>query len=37
VIVLADGKVAEQGTHEELMTTGGHYAQLYGLQAADYR
>lgn len=37
VIVLADGRVAEQGTHEELMTAGGHYAQLYGLQAAGYR
>ncbi|GGB32358.1 ABC transporter permease [Flexivirga endophytica] len=37
VIVLADGAVAEQGTHEELMAAGGHYAELYGLQAAGYR
>ncbi|MFC6704778.1 ABC transporter ATP-binding protein [Flexivirga alba] len=37
VIVLADGRVAEQGTHEELMAVGGHYAELYGLQAAGYR
>ncbi|RNI19014.1 ABC transporter ATP-binding protein [Flexivirga caeni] len=37
VIVLADGTVAEQGTHAELMAAGGRYAQLYGLQAAGYR
>ncbi|MBB2893515.1 ABC transporter ATP-binding protein [Flexivirga oryzae] len=37
VVVLADGTVAEQGTHAELMAAGGHYAQLYGLQAAGYR
>ena len=37
VIVLADGTVAEQGTHTELMAAGGRYAELYGLQAAGYR
>lgn len=37
VIVLADGQVAEQGTHEQLMAARGRYADLYGLQAAGYR
>ncbi|MEV0681802.1 ABC transporter ATP-binding protein [Actinosynnema sp. NPDC050436] len=33
IVVLADGKVAEQGSHEELMTMGGRYAGLFHLQA----
>ncbi|NNG38350.1 ABC transporter ATP-binding protein [Flexivirga sp. ID2601S] len=37
VVVLAGGRVAEEGTHAELMAKGGHYAELYGLQAAGYR
>jgi ATP-binding cassette, subfamily B, bacterial len=37
VIVLADGRVVEHGTHTELMQRGGHYAHLYELQAAGYR
>lgn len=37
ILVLADGKVLEQGTHEELMQQGGRYAQLFSLQAAGYR
>jgi ATP-binding cassette, subfamily B, bacterial len=37
-IVLLDGaRVAEAGTHEELIGKGGPYAQLYGIQAAAYR
>ncbi|CAG7574445.1 ATP-binding cassette subfamily B protein [Barrientosiimonas humi] len=37
VIVLADGGVAEVGTHADLMAAGGRYADLYALQAAGYR
>ena len=37
IIVLADGRVAEDGAHDELMTQGGHYASLYELQARRFR
>ncbi|WNZ24480.1 ABC transporter ATP-binding protein [Leptolyngbya sp. NK1-12] len=37
IMVLAEGKVLEQGTHEELMQQNGRYAQLFALQAAGYR
>jgi len=37
IVVLADGKVEEQGTHTELMANGGRYAELFELQAAGYR
>ncbi len=36
IYVLRDGKVAEQGTHEELMERRGHYAELFTLQARAY-
>jgi ABC-type multidrug transport system fused ATPase/permease subunit len=32
IMVLKDGKIAEQGTHEELLARGGEYAVLYELQ-----
>jgi subfamily B ATP-binding cassette protein MsbA len=32
IVVLKGGRVAEQGTHDELLAKGGHYAELYRLQ-----
>ncbi|MEI6201728.1 MAG: ABC transporter ATP-binding protein [Enhydrobacter sp.] len=37
IFVLADGKVADAGTHEELVSRPGLYAELFELQAAGYR
>jgi ATP-binding cassette subfamily B protein len=37
IVVLDGARVAEFGTHEELMARGGSYAELYGIQAAAYR
>jgi ATP-binding cassette subfamily B protein len=37
IIVLDGARVAETGTHDELMARRGLYAELYGIQAAAYR
>lgn len=37
IAVIADGKISELGSHEELLSVGGRYAQLFELQAAGYR
>lgn len=37
ILVLADGRVEDQGTHDELMARAGRYAELFELQAAGYR
>ena len=37
IVVLDGARVAETGTHDELMARGGQYAELYGIQAAAYR
>jgi ATP-binding cassette, subfamily B, bacterial len=37
ILVLHDGEVLEEGTHEELLALRGQYAELFELQAAGYR
>lgn len=37
IILLADGKIAEEGTHEELLKRGEKYAELYEVQRKYYR
>ncbi|MHB9863458.1 ABC transporter ATP-binding protein [Streptomyces sp. YIM S03343] len=37
IVVLRDGRIAEQGGHDELLAAGGTYAGLFTLQAKDYQ
>lgn len=37
ILVLENGELIEQGSHDELMLRGGRYAELFNLQAASYR
>ena len=37
ILVLDGARLVEVGTHDELMARKGHYAELYGIQAAAYR
>jgi len=37
IVVLEDGTVTEDGTHDELLMLSGRYAELFTLQAAGYR
>jgi ATP-binding cassette subfamily B protein len=36
IVVVEGGRIVEQGTHAELVASGGAYAELYALQAAAY-
>jgi ATP-binding cassette subfamily B protein len=36
IYVMAEGRVVESGTHDELMSLAGTYAELFTLQAAAY-
>jgi ATP-binding cassette subfamily B protein len=37
IVVLDGARLAEVGTHDELMAKRGQYSELYGIQAASYR
>lgn len=37
ILVLREGRLVEQGTHDALLASGGEYAELYKLQAAAYQ
>ncbi|MBI4420620.1 MAG: ABC transporter ATP-binding protein, partial [Gemmatimonadetes bacterium] len=37
ILVLQRGELLEEGTHQELVSNGGLYAELFNLQAAGYR
>ncbi len=37
IFMLEDGRVIEQGTHEQLLATNGKYAEMFRLQAEKYR
>jgi len=37
ILVLEDGKILEEGSHEQLLAKGARYAELFELQAAGYR
>ncbi len=37
IMVIDDGRLAEDGAHDELMRLGGVYADLYSAQAEGYR
>ncbi len=37
ILVLANGKIAEEGTHDQLARLGGRYAEMFEMQASSYR
>ena len=37
IVVIQNGRMIEQGSHDELMASGGHYAHLFSLQAKGYQ
>jgi len=37
IVVLEDGRIAEEGRHDQLMAREGRYAQMFDMQASSYR
>ena len=37
IVVLENGRIAEEGNHDELTHLGGRYAEMFEMQAASYR
>ena len=37
IVVLSQGRLAEEGNHQQLMAAGGLYAEMFEMQAASYR
>ena len=37
ILVLEDGSIAEEGSHDQLIARGGRYSEMFELQAASYR
>ena len=37
IVVLENGRIAEEGSHDQLASRGGRYAEMFEMQAASYR
>jgi len=37
IVVLDNGRIAEEGSHDQLSRMGGRYAEMFEMQAASYR
>ena len=37
IVVLSNGQIEEEGSHDRLIAVGGQYARLFEMQAAKYR